>query len=89
MLVKQSAQFLIQLLDSQLGLGVDYGSDVSLEVIPADGINVPQLPVDELSLRAGDVTAAQHQQVVRGESMDHQAGMNTEVAYVPCTAPSL
>jgi len=76
-------------LGGQLGLVVDYGGDVSLEVIPVDGVNVPQLPVDELSLRAGDVKAAQHQQVVRGECMDHQAGMNTEVAYVPCTAPSL
>ena len=87
MLVKQSVQFLIQLLGGQLGLGVDYGGDVSFEVIPVDGVNVPQFPVDELSLWAGDVKAVQHQHVVRGECMDHQAGMNTEAAYVPCTAP--
>ena len=39
--VKQSAQFLVQLLGGHLGLGVHYGGDVSLEVIPADGFNVP------------------------------------------------
>ena len=76
MLVKQRAQFVVQLLGGQLGLGVNCGGDVSLSGVPVDGFNVPQLPKDELSLRVGDVKTTHHQQMVRGECMGHQAGSN-------------
>ena len=90
MLVKQSEQFLVQLLGGHFGLGVQYGGvSLSLEVVPVDGFNVPQLPEDELSVRAGNVKATHHRQVVRGECVGHQAGTNTAAAHFPCTAPSL
>ena len=52
--------FFVQLLGGQLGLGLHYSGDVSLWGVPVDGFHVPQLPEDELSVRAGDVKTTQH-----------------------------